>query len=251
MMDVDRDDGYGYSVWFVPSNYKELQARYNITHIPHITLETNLSIRDAFHIYHNACSKIKITFQHNYVKFPSLYHHDPMISYGWFVNVEQMTRRKLNWTPHMTLRYISRQSETVNNIYIQSQILSENHIPPTAPSECFVVIADTRSGIPEEWHMKYKYFNIKASQGYTLSFDLKPKYPRNITTSIDDYFGTCLEDLPALKNELYNRFLRYGIVMNDNEIMNIMKEIEKQLKLVEVTSDENMDIDAYQVVTIR
>jgi hypothetical protein len=141
MMDIDGNHGYGYSVWFVPRNYKELQSIYKITHIPHITLETNLSLMDAYLIYNNACNKVKVKFQGKFVRFPSLYSHDPMVSYGWYVDVTQMSNRKLNWTPHMTLRYLPRK----DNTFIDDNVMlsAHNHIPPFTEIECFLTIADT------------------------------------------------------------------------------------------------------------
>lgn len=240
-MQIDNEQGYGYSVWYVPRNYKELQQKYNISHIPHITLETNLSLRDAYHIYHNAIDNIVIEFQNKYVKFPSLYDHDPLISYGWYVDVIKMTRRKLNWTPHLTLRYAERTTKN-NSTYIDKAVLSENHIPPKGSIECDIIIADTRGVCPEEWHTRHKYFNIKVSHSYTLSCGLKDKSYPLTTTGLDEYIGTCLDELEEFKHLFYNNLKEKGLVVNEKDYFVITKAIEKELKK-EINKSQAMEID--------
>lgn len=243
LMDIDYNKGYGYSVWFVPKNYKELQERYNICHIPHITLDTNLSLRDAFHIYHNACKKIVFKFnQTPVVKFPSLYNNnDPMIYYGWNVDIIQMTGRKLNWTPHMTLAYLPRNGDMRVQ---EARLLNNTQMPPLGPIECFATIADTRSGLPEEWHMNHTYFNIKASQSYTLSFDTKQRPSRTtVATGIDEYFGTSLNELDILPRILTERMNMRGLQMNDNEISVIVGEIRNELVKASMSNNDDMEVD--------
>jgi hypothetical protein len=237
-MDVDVNKcGYGYSVWYVPKNYKSLQHTYNIPHIPHITLETNLCLRDAYHVYHNASKTIKIKFQDKYIKFPSFYEYDPMISYGWHVDVVSMTRRKLNWLPHMTLRYEPRTCKT--NTYRDKVILAENHLPPTNQIDCDIVIADTRSGIPQEWHTKHTYFNIKISHSNSISFGLNGKLNPISSTSIDEYFGSCIEEFSEFKKTLCNELYNRGFRINDKDYANLLKAIEKELSNV----SQEMEID--------
>ncbi len=229
-MDIDSSQsGYGYSVWYVPRNFKELQEKYNISHIPHITLETNLSLRDAYHVYHNANKSIRVKFQDKYVKFPSFYENDPLMSYGWYVDIIGMTRRKLNWTPHMTLRYVSRKN---NNTYKDKVILSENLKLSTEIDndfECDIMIADTRSGVPQEWHTKHKYFNLKITHSNSLSFGLNEKVFPVSTTSIDEYFGTCNEEFNEFKKLLCNELYEKGIKINEKDYINVINAIEKEL----------------------
>lgn len=247
-MDIDYiNKGYNFSVWYVPENYKELQNTYKVSHIPHITLETNLCLRDAYHIYHNACQDIIIKFQDKYVKFPSFYENDPMISYGWYVNVMKMTKRKLNWVPHMTLRYLQRISNVANNHYKDKTILSENLCPPSDEIKCKVVIADTRSNSPIEWHTNYIYFNVKLSQSYALSFGLNEKASPLSTISIDEYYGTDIDNFNEFKTMLYNDLISKGIHMNEKEYINLLKGIEKELN----HTLQTMDIDNPTIHKIR
>lgn len=249
-MDIDcTNKGYGYSVWYVPENYKELQKTYKIPHIPHITLETNLCLRDAYHIYHNASTDIIIKFQDKYVKFPSFYENDPMISYGWFVDVVKMTRRKLNWVPHLTLRYLQRTSLN-NNAYKDKSMLSENLCPPSNELKCFVIIADTRSDSPIEWHTKYTYFNVKISHSYSLSFGLQEKgYPIS-TTSVDEYYGTDVESFDKFKMFLYNDLISKGVQINNKDYLNVIKRIENELNKNNNTL-HRMDIDNPTIYKVR
>ena len=230
MMDIDSPCGYGYSVWFVPRMYKEIQEHYNIAHIPHITLETNLSVKDAFHIYHNACKKIIVKFKDAFVKFPSFYHHDPMMYYGWYVEVLQMSGRKLNWSPHLTVSYLPRNK---NNMLAHSQHSQHpqhpSQSPPMGPVECFIAIADTRSGVPTDWHIDDTYFNIKASQSYVLSFDAQTKHNRLIKSGIDEYIGTNISQLETLPSIITERMMSCGIVIGDDEVKGIVMEIRNEL----------------------
>lgn len=235
MMDIDRPNGYGYSVWFVPNNYKDIQEHYNITHIPHITLETNLSLKDAFHIYHNNTNKkILVKFKENFVKFPSFYPHDPLMYFGWYVEVLRMSGRKLNWSPHMSVRYLPRTNT--------SQSVGSFQPPPMGPVECFMTIADTRSGVPTEWHIDDTYFNIKASQSLSLSFDEGSKHSRSLKSNIDEYIGTNLSRLHTLPSIIKERMLSCGIVISDNDLRGVVAEIRNEL--TKVTA---MDVDVRNI----
>jgi hypothetical protein len=227
-MDIDcTNKGYGYSVWYVPENYKELQDIYKISHIPHITLETNLCLRDAYHIYHNASPDITIKLQDKYTKFPSFYENDPMISYGWYVDIVKMTRRKLNWVPHMTLKYLPRIS---NNNYNDKSILSKGLSPASNEIKCSVIIADTRSNQPMEWHTKYIYFNLRISNSYSISFGLNEKSHPVTETNVDEYYGTDIENFDMFKKVLYDDLTSKGIQICDKDYMNVLKRIEKELQ---------------------
>lgn len=231
MMEFDSCFGYGYSVWYVPNNYKEMQEQYGIAHLPHITLETNLSLKDAYHIYHSACNKIIVKFRDGLVKFPSFYHHDPLVYYGWYVDVLQMAGRKLNWSPHMTVQYLPRATSIYpSQPYNDHHILSRTNAPPMGPIECFVVIADTRSGVPTDWHMDHMYFNIKASQSFSLSFDTKPKsQARLISNCTEKYIGTNFEEIETLPQTIRECMMSCGIVASDDEVKGIVTEVRNEL----------------------
>lgn len=224
-------EGYGYSVWYVPINYKELQTKYEITHIPHVTLETNLMLRDAYHIFHNACKKIKITFKDNFVTFPSMYKHDPMISKGWYVNVNDITKRKLNWTPHMSVEYTPRYHDTLKPMAYSPKLpMTTQFIPPQGCLECFLVIADTHSGVPSDWNFTKKYFHFKSCHTYTIDCNLNSKDTRRYSQTIDEYFGTSLESIHLLHDELFNTLIQQGVSINHADIARIVSDVEKELQ---------------------
>ena len=43
--------GYKYSIWLIPNNWKYIQSYYKTEHIPHVTIKTLLSQKDAFKEY--------------------------------------------------------------------------------------------------------------------------------------------------------------------------------------------------------
>lgn len=230
-------DGYGYSVWYVPTNYKELKEHYNMKHIPHVTLETNLLLRDAYHIYHNSCSKITAEFHPEYVHpFPSLYAHDPMVASGWYVRVLQMTGRKLNWTPHMSVSYVPR-GQHDNMDFTPSW----RPKPPSGKTEYFLVIADTRSGDPTDWHIDNVYFNLKGASSHTLMHGLTVKETKKVARSFDTYFGSCINDIPQLGTIIRGLIQANGKHdICDADLMQLCSEVEKELV---ARSLESMEID--------
>lgn len=139
--------GYSHSVWYVPYDYKEIQSKYHMTHIPHVTIETNLvTLENAYDVYDKHVKTypvVKISFMNELVKFPSFYQHDPLQAYGWYVRVVRPTLFIKNWNPHMSLRYQTREKES-NHI--------ENALTPTDLT-CFLAIADTFSDNPCEWRI--------------------------------------------------------------------------------------------------
>lgn len=223
-------EGYGYSVWYVPTNYKELQTKYDIIHIPHVTLETNLLLRDAYHIFHNACKKIKISFNSNFVTFPSMYKHDPMISKGWYVNVNDISKRKLNWTPHMSLEYTPRYHDTLKPMAYSPKIpITAHYVPPQGLFECFLVIADTRSGVPKDWNFDNKYFHFKSTHTYSIDCNIDPKDTKRYSQTIDEYFGASLATINSLHEELYVTLTQQGVLINNADIARVVSDVEKKL----------------------
>jgi hypothetical protein len=171
-----------------------------------------------------------------------------MISYGWYVDIIQMKGRKLNWTPHMTVRYLTRTSEN-NSAFVDNHILSQGHIPSQDILTCNIVIADTRSGHPQDWHMRYQYFNVKATQSYNISFGLREKQYPVSSMNIDEYFGTCLEEFNNFKQNFNEYMTKRGFTMNQHDFTNVMNEIEKQLK--NDNNNQAMEIDIPEVHRIR
>lgn len=124
---------YGFSLWLVPKNYSKLQKMYNISHIPHITICTNLTEK-----IDTICLS-KETFIVNkfssLLKFPKFYKTDWYNSSGFYCDVEKI---KTEHQPHLTLQYSHK------NI--------ENYKPPDS-LECQLHMADTRSFDCNDWYI--------------------------------------------------------------------------------------------------
>lgn len=219
--------GYGYSIWYVPYDYKHIQDKYNMKHIPHITLEANLSLRDAFHIYHHQNSvagQITVKFDDpKFITFPSYYENDPLLYCGWRVHVIEMKHRKPKWCPHMSVIYKKRTDTMIKDC---------SHMdvdPPQGNYSCFLAIADTRNANPANWHIRNMYFNIKASQSYTLNFDISGQNEKRITSTVDEYFGTNVEELQTFRTTFRQTMKDRGITLTEPEITSIMKTIQNSM----------------------
>ena len=93
--------GYGYSVWAVPKNYKKIRSVYGMKHIPHITLSTN-------HIEPPEISdfpkEVVVSFEDkNMYRIPSMYEYEPLnlSAAGFYCKVNGYNNPLL----HMTLFY--------------------------------------------------------------------------------------------------------------------------------------------------
>ena len=123
-------EGYGYSLWLVPVNWKEIKETYNMLHIPHITICTNMEKIDCNVLSRNL---FRVHSFSNMTQFPKMYANDPLDGVGFYCAIDNIAT---NHKPHMTLRY----NEQIHTIYIPPEFLT-----------CSVHIADTRSLNCEEW----------------------------------------------------------------------------------------------------
>lgn len=121
--------GYGFSVWVVPHNHGFLAHRYNMKHIPHVTLETNL-VTPKNKFDKNFC---KIYFKNFCSQFPSMYETDPMTACGFYCDIDI----PIDFDPHMTLWYNHPNPSPIMDI--------------PEPTHGQVFMADTRSMDPSEW----------------------------------------------------------------------------------------------------
>lgn len=125
--------GYGYSVWAVPINYKMIQNKYGMKHVPHVTLSTNHA---TVPIPSNWGQRLKIEFKcKNLYRLPPMYEYQPpSTSAGFYCNIRGYDNPLL----HMTLSYD----------------FPGNYLDFKAPDEILdaqVYRADTRSLDPSEW----------------------------------------------------------------------------------------------------
>ena len=122
--------GYGYSLWLVPHVWRDIKRIYCMSHIPHITVCTNMERTDpailtpsVFKVYNFSYLK----------KFPKMYKNEPLTASGFYCEIDGIST---NHTPHMSLNY--------------SHDDLENFAPPDI-LECSLHFADTQSDNPQEW----------------------------------------------------------------------------------------------------
>lgn len=122
-----------------------------MSHIPHVTIKTNVTtLEDAYYVFEKHVKThpiVNISFMNELVKFPSFYVHDPLQAYGWYVRDVRPTFIVENWNPHMSLRYQTREKERERE---SSHI--DNALTPTDLT-CFLAIADTFSNNPSDWRI--------------------------------------------------------------------------------------------------
>ena len=131
--------GYGHSVWAVPYNYREIQRKYNMKHIPHVTISTNHPERPIVTNYNMTCT---IMFDgHKHLKrLPIMYDHDPFkdnVCAGFYCKIPDI---KDDILTHMTMSY-----DFVDGNYA-------DYKAPEYPLNATVMRADTTSLNPEEWY---------------------------------------------------------------------------------------------------
>jgi len=91
--------GYGYSIWLVPDNWKEIRKEFNMDFIPHVTIATNLPYLP-YGILNEKTYKVK-----NFSKgeiMPRMYDVDPLNAFGYYCDIVGLY---LSHKPHMTLFY--------------------------------------------------------------------------------------------------------------------------------------------------
>lgn len=117
-------------------------------HIPHVTVETNLTYNDA--------RAMMLRFPHtalfqpddSIVAFPSFYDHNPLTACGWFgrLSAKDNSPIALPFPPHMSIHYFQQDSEYTPEKYNKS-------INSLGSLVCSLYIADTTATIPKEWKL--------------------------------------------------------------------------------------------------
>jgi hypothetical protein len=135
--------GYGYSVWYVPTNYKTIQSRYGMAHIPHITVATNFPNANSAFVRYNKLPKTTRAFiKRECVEFPSMYADNPLKAIGWYGEMPDVPTAH---PPHMTLRYF----DPTQAIPTKTEYC--NAAPSNRALVCFKTVADTTSSNPADW----------------------------------------------------------------------------------------------------
>ena len=128
--------GYGFSIWLVPTNLKYLQKTYNMKHIPHVTVETNLIELPDYSFDDTQYNLINFR---SFAKFEKQYTHDPLEAWGWICDVPDIS---ISHIPHMSLIY-TKEFTFNTTIYPPDDTLGQ------------LYYADTTSECPANWSLLF------------------------------------------------------------------------------------------------
>ena len=130
--------GYGYSIWLVPDNWKEIKKEFNMDFIPHITIATNLPYLP-YGILNDRTYKVN-KFSKGQV-FPKMYSVDPLNAFGYYCEIDGLY---LDHQPHMTLFYAPNAINFLDTFSIIKQ----------PPKEFYgkLKIANTNFDNPTQWN---------------------------------------------------------------------------------------------------
>ena len=132
--------GYGYSIWVVPNNYISMMTRYNIRHIPHVTLRTNKTLEECREIYIEETHDICLLYPS--VTFPSMYTNDPLRAVGYYANIPILTEH----VPHMTFEYFPKSADIPQPTFKEFEEFNTT-------ISCFTSISDTTNLDPSLWSL--------------------------------------------------------------------------------------------------
>ena len=132
--------GYGWSIWYVPNNYREFKNKYDMNHIPHITAVTNLIERPMQESVSEWPSTLDyLTFTGELYKMPHIYDNDPLFGSAW--NCETIPKLDVKHTLHLTHKYYTDKEYKLDKISKPITIFGLKR-----------VIADTRDDDPSKWY---------------------------------------------------------------------------------------------------
>jgi hypothetical protein len=133
--------GYGYSIWLVPSNWRNIKKDFSIDFLPHITVATNLPYissktlsKESFLVNNFSVGKV----------FSKMYKYEPLYAFGYECYIEDLYTSHM---PHMTLFYSPNEIKYLDTF-------SKFKSPPQSLT-CNLFVADTRSLNPSEWRIIY------------------------------------------------------------------------------------------------
>jgi hypothetical protein len=130
--------GYGWSVWYVPNDFRQFARDYKFKHIPHVTLQSNLTKEEAEALFEKSAKTATIQLDADVSIFPTMYAHDPLKAVGWYATGIDTPHR-----PHMSVSYYDELPKWVG---------IEGGDPPFEMN-CFLAVADTQPSNPSEWYL--------------------------------------------------------------------------------------------------
>ena len=121
---------YGYSLWLVPKNHVSIMKKYDMVHIPHVTIATKM-----MYIPNEVLADrvFKIRNYGKIIKFGKMYDENDLEAAGFFSHIIGL---EVKHEPHMTIWY--------GNRFEQMNVMDED-------IECTLNFADTRDNDPSLW----------------------------------------------------------------------------------------------------
>ena len=127
---------YSWSIWYVPTEWKEIMSTYDMEHIPHVTWETNIEMEPLDLPERKFIDELIVDGP--LVQLKSEYDNDP-ISDAVGVYCHKPDWWDKSHRPHMTLKY---NSTDMAGKYI-----------PLEFQDLYVTVADTRDIDPKKWRL--------------------------------------------------------------------------------------------------
>lgn len=150
--------GYGYSVWYVPTKPLQLthiKQRYQLQHIPHVTVATNMNFSEAAMMMQRMPQRVMFQANDPLTYFPSLYGTNTLHGFGfygslWDISDDTFATVELKWQPRIALQYFN-DPHHHGDKHMCSDVLPVLQFALRYPVECEKCIANTLSFDPTEW----------------------------------------------------------------------------------------------------
>jgi hypothetical protein len=138
--------GYGHSIWLIRRNTIGLLRQWTTTHIPHVTLKTNLGKFDAIHEFNRlvkwkkSCGGQDVKIYGKYIQISHSYKNDPLFAYGFKAEIYNIPAFSTPLYPHVSITY--------SDVFVRDETeKSVSEIWKNAD----IVLADTKSLNPRDW----------------------------------------------------------------------------------------------------
>ena len=125
---------YGYSLWLVPNEHEKIMEKYDMVHIPHVTIATKM-----MYLPKEVITKrvFKIRNYGEITKFHKMYDENDLEACGFYCEIHGL---EVKHEAHMTIWYGTR--------YEQRDVIEED-------IECVLKFADTRDIDPRLWKLLF------------------------------------------------------------------------------------------------
>lgn len=154
-------NGYGMCVWYIPmkKQMKHIQETYEMTHIPHVTVATNLTFAEALRECFTIPQMISFEMTEPLAVFPSMYKNDMFTAIGFYGILKHIDTEEpfnLEWQPHMSIRYCTSPKDAEKYLHK----IEGKHLRIMSTMKYIRCIVDARSPYPEEWRIVYQDLQV-------------------------------------------------------------------------------------------